>query len=67
MNFRKSYQKRRKTAYLGGFSKKAGRSVIIGLEKIQSYQWFATRQQEVFYLCLGLIAKAISAINCKTG
>ena len=24
-----------------------GRSVIIGLGKIQSYQWFASRQQEV--------------------
>lgn len=24
-----------------------GRSVIIGLGKVQSYQWFASRQQEV--------------------
>ncbi|WP_204887308.1 hypothetical protein, partial [Pseudoflavonifractor phocaeensis] len=24
-----------------------GRSVIIGLGKIQSYQWFASRQQDV--------------------
>lgn len=28
----------------GGF----GRSGIIGLGKVQSYQWFASRQQEVF-------------------
>ena len=27
-----------------------GPSVIIGLGKIQSYQWFASRQQEVFIL-----------------
>ena len=46
----KTNQKRKKAAYLGGFSKENGRSVIIGLGKIQSYQWFASRWQEVFIL-----------------
>ena len=42
--------KYRKTAKIGGFSKKSGRSVIIGSQKTQIYQWFAGRQQEVFIL-----------------
>ena len=29
-------------------SMQVGRSVIIGLQKSQSYQWFTDRQQEVF-------------------
>lgn len=41
---------RRKTAFLGGFSGKGGRSVIIGFQKTQIYQRFAGSRQEVFIL-----------------
>ena len=34
-----------------------GRSVIIGLGKIQSYQWFASRQQEVLIIFKLLLLK----------
>lgn len=38
----------KKTEYPEGYS--VGRSVIIGSQKTQIYQWFAGRQQEVFIL-----------------
>jgi len=40
------------------------RNVIIGLKCINGFQVIS---KKFFYLCLGLIAKAIRAINCKTG